>query len=209
MDKNNDPVYSHNVVELVAVANEYCKYAEHASDIGGMEMLKIMQRLLPLLYLKTSLLPEMEPFFSDGNEKFVTENDWNNVYDTLRLKLGNANDFTSEMSDSLDDSGIPVPVTIAENMADIYQDLKDFLLLYQTGTSEVMNDAVWECRLNFETIWGKKLINTLNAIHAFLYSGQEIEEFSDETSTGTNEADTGDWIISKRFKDFSKDEEPI
>ena len=39
-------------------------------------------------------------------------------------------------------------------MADIYQDIKDFLLLYQTGTEEVMNDAVWECRLNFENFLG-------------------------------------------------------
>ncbi|MBN1107372.1 MAG: DUF5063 domain-containing protein [Bacteroidales bacterium] len=209
MDKNNDPVYSHNVVELVAVANEYCKYAENASDIGGLEMLKIMQRLLPLLYLKASLLPALEPFFTDGNEKFVTENDWNNVHNILRLKLGNANDFTKEFSDTLDDTALPVPVTIAENMADIYQDLKDFLLLYQTGTTEVMNDAVWECRLNFETIWGKKLINTLSAIHAFLYSGQEIEEFRDENSSDKSDADTGDWIISQRFKDFNRNEEPL
>src|SRR5665811_1865626 len=32
----------------------------------------------------------------------------------------------------------------------IYQDLKDFVLLYKAGTDEVMNDAVWECRMNFE-----------------------------------------------------------
>lgn len=208
MDKNPDPVYSHNVIEFVAVANEYCRYAEHASKVDGLEMLKIMQRILPLMYLKASLLPVLEPFFGEGNEKFVTEDAWNAVHDTLRLKLGNANDFTREMSDTLDDSGIPVPVTIAENMADIYQDIKDFLLLYQTGTSEVMNDAVWECRLNFENIWGRKLINILNAIHSFLYSGVEIEDMKNKGPEDV-EKNTEEWIITKRLKDYGKDEEPV
>ena len=48
MDTSQDPVYSRNVVEFVAVANEFCKYAEHASEIKGDEMLRIMQRILPL-----------------------------------------------------------------------------------------------------------------------------------------------------------------
>jgi hypothetical protein len=205
MDTDSDPVYSHNVIEFVAIANEYCKYAEQVSRLKGDEILKIMQRLLPLMYLKASLLPALEPFFSDGNEKFVTEATWNQIHDSIRHRLGNANDFTKEFGDSLDDSGMPVPVTIAENMADIYQDLKDFLLLYQTGTTEVMNDAVWECRLNFETLWGPKLLNTIKTIHSFLYSGEEIEE-SEDKGTGGRERNTDDWIISRRQKDFREDE---
>jgi hypothetical protein len=201
MDNNSDPVYSHNVIEFVAVANEYCKYAEHAPEIKGDEMLRIMQRILPLMYLKASLLPLIEPVFEDGNEKFVTENEWQKIHDTLVLKLGAANDFRAEMGEVLDDSGIPVPVTIAENMADMYQDLKDFILLYQTGTKEVMNDAVWQCRINFETFWGPKLINTLRAVHNFIYSGKEIGD--DANLPGKEEGrETDEWFISKRQKDF-------
>ncbi len=75
MENSSEPVYSRNVIEFVAVANEFCKYAEHAGELKGDELLKILQRILPLMYLKASLLPELEPFFEDGNEKFVTEND--------------------------------------------------------------------------------------------------------------------------------------
>src|SRR5665647_2397867 len=71
MDTNQDPVYSRNVVEFVAVANEFCKYAEHAAELKGDELLKILQRILPLMYLKASLLPQLDPFFEDGNEKFA------------------------------------------------------------------------------------------------------------------------------------------
>ena len=139
MDTSQDPVYSRNVVEFVAVANEFCKYAEHASELKGDELLKILQRILPLMYLKASLLPKLDPFFEDGNEKFVTESDWNIVNDILKEKFGTANDYLEVFDEKINESEGPVVSSISENMADIYQDMKDFLLLYQTGTGEVMN----------------------------------------------------------------------
>ena len=202
MEENNSiPVYSHNVIEFVAVANEYCKYAEHASELKGDEMLRIMQRILPLLYLKASLLPSLEPVFEDGNEKFVTETDWSRIHETIGRILGSADDFSAEMGEKLDDTGIPMPVSLSENMADIYQDIKDFILLYQTGTEEIMNDAIWECKMNFETIWGEKLLNVVRAAHRFLYSGKDIEDVADDAGR-EEERDTDEWFISKRQKDF-------
>jgi hypothetical protein len=142
MDPTTDPVYSRNVIEFVAVANEFCKYCEHASELKGDELLKILQRILPLMYLKASLLPQLNPYFEDGNEKFVTESDWTGIQEALKEKFGTADDFLEVFDERMSDSEGPVTASISENMADIYQDMKDFLLLYQTGTVEVMNDAV-------------------------------------------------------------------
>jgi hypothetical protein len=203
MGNKSEPVYSHNVLEFVAVANEFTKYAEHASELKGQELLAILQRILPLLYLKASLLPALEPVFEDGNEKIVTEADWNRIHETIRNRLGSADDFAAGMSDIVDEADIPVPVTMSENLADMYQDLKDFVILYETGTTEVMNDAVWECRMNFENIWGEKLLNTLRAVHKFLYSGKEIESVTDRNV----DINTDEWFISKRQKDLLEDDE--
>ncbi len=205
MDKNTDPVYSRNVIEFVAVANEFSKYAEHASELKGDELLKILQRILPLMYLKASLLPALNPFFEDGNEKFVTESDWVRVQETLKEKFGTADDYLEVFDEKASDSEGSVLSSISENMADIYQDIKDFLLLYQTGTNEVMNDAIWECRLNFETFWGQKLVNSMRAIHKFIYSGQEIEKVEDDAKEDDSERDTSDWFITRRQKDFRGD----
>lgn len=207
MDSNSGPVYSRNVVEFVAVANEFCKYAERASGLKGEDLLKILQRLLPLMYIKASLLPQLEPFFEDGNEKFVTEQDWIKIHETLREKFGTADDYLEVFDDKMKDSEGPITSSISENLTDIYQDVKDFLLLYQTGTDEVMNDAVWECRLNFETIWGQKLLNAMRAIHRFIYSGEEIGELEKEDEDQDEKRDTSDWFISKRQKDISGDGE--
>jgi hypothetical protein len=205
MDNNSDPVYSRNVVEFVAVANEFCKYAEHASELKGDEMLKIMQRILPLMYLKASLLPQLDPFFEDGNEKFITEADWTAINETLKKKFGTANDYLEVFDEKINDSEGPVVASISEDMADIYQDIKDFLLLYQTGTGEVMNDAVWECRMNFENFWGQKLVNSMRAIHKFIYSGEEIGKVEKKIEQDDENRNTADWFITRRQKDLKGD----
>lgn len=207
MEENTDPAYSHNVIEFVAVANEFCKYAEHASRLQGDELLRILQRILPLLYIKASLLPQLNPYFEDGNEKFVTESDWMIVHDTLRKKFGTADDYLEVFDDKTNDTDGPVLSTISENMSDIYQDIKDFLLLYQTGTAEVMNDAIWECRLNFESFWGQKLVNAMRAIHKFIYSGEEIGKIDDDIKDEGENRDTSDWFITRRQKDLKSNGE--
>jgi len=208
MTKEPDPVYSRNVVEFVAVANEYCKYAEHASEIKGEELLRIMQRLLPLLYLKASLLPVLKPYFEDGNEKFINESAWNIVHETLLKGFGSANDYLDVADEKNDQPDRTVVSSLAENMADIYQDLKDFILLYQTGTNEVMNDALWECRENFENLWGQKLVNSLKAIHKYIYSGDTLSEnnLADAEEDHDN-TDKPEWFISKRQKEYRKNED--
>jgi len=201
MENSSEPVYSRNVIEFVAVANEFCKYAEHAGELKGDELLKILQRILPLMYLKASLLPQLDPFFEDGNEKFITENDWLRIHENLRDKFGTADDYREVFDEKAKETEDAVVSSISENMADIYQDIKDFLLLYQTGTTEVMNDAIWECRLNFENFWGQKLVNSMRAIHSFIYSGEEIGKI-EEDDISDDERNTSGWFISRRQKDF-------
>jgi hypothetical protein len=205
METNTDPVYSRNVVEFVAVANEFCKYAEHASELKGDEMLRILQRILPLMYLKASLLPSLNPYFEDGNEKFVTEPDWVRINEKLKEKFGTANDYLEVFDEKITESDGPVISSISENMSDIYQDMKDFLLLYQTGTAEVMNDAVWECRMNFENFWGQKLVNAMRAIHKFIYSGEEIGKVENDAEENDETRNTSNWFISRRQRDIRGD----
>jgi hypothetical protein len=147
----------------------------------------------------------LSPFFEDGNEKFVTESDWTGLNDTLKEKFGTANDYLEVFDEKIIELEEPVVSSISENMADIYQDLKDFLLLYQTGTGEVMNDAVWECRMNFENFWGQKLVNSMRAIHRFIYSGEEIGKVEDDVDYDDEKRNTSDWFITRRQKDMKGD----
>jgi hypothetical protein len=169
MEKEDKVIYSRQVVEFAASANEYCKYLESTQEIGGIEILKVMQRLLPFIYLRGSLLPLLEPVLEEPNEKTVTEFDWTRMHDNLLSKLGDNDPFPVIVSLGDPADGLYTG-SISENLSDIYQDLKDFIVSYKSGKEEVMNDAVWEVLMNFEEFWGKKLLTVLTAIHTVLYS---------------------------------------
>ena len=72
-DKFEHVVYSKNVIEFVTVANEFCLLLETSSKITKLEFVETAQKLLPLLYLKASMLPTNENELDDEVEKFVTE----------------------------------------------------------------------------------------------------------------------------------------
>jgi hypothetical protein len=180
MEKEEKIIYSRQVVEFAASANEYCRYLEGIKDIEGIEILRVMQRLLPFIYLRASLLPVLEPVLQDGNEKTVTEFDWTRMHDTLLAKTGDDDPFPVivDMGDPAD--GLYTG-SIAESLADIYQDLKNFIVSYKSGNEDVMNDAVWEVLMNFEEFWGKKMINVLGAIHTVLYSLADDDDMDELT----------------------------
>lgn len=169
MEKEEKIIYSRQVVEFAASANEYCKYLEGTKDINGIEILKVMQRLLSFIYLRASLLPLLDPQLEEPNEKTVTEFDWTRMHDNLLTKLGNNDPFPVIVSVGDPSDGLYTG-SISEYLTDIYQDLKDFVVSYKSGQEAVMNDAVWEVLMNFEEFWGKKLLNVLSAIHSVLYS---------------------------------------
>ena len=55
--------------------------------------------------------------------------------------------------------------TISEDMADIYQEMRDFTVIYARGLEELMNDAAWELKVRFSEHWGTKLLRALSALH--------------------------------------------
>ncbi len=206
MEKEEKVIYSRQVMEFVASANEYCKYLEGVSQVKGIDILGFMQRLLPYIYIRASLLPKVEPVFEEGNEKSVTEDDYKRLHDILLVKMGNADAYPVivDMGDPAD--GLYTG-SISESFTDIYQDLKDFLINYRTGTEEVMNDALWEVVMNFEEFWGLKLVNLLTAIHKFIYSGEKVEEGSNFGDDASPERDN--LLFDHHKRGYSKDDETV
>jgi hypothetical protein len=56
--------------------------------------------------------------------------------------------------------------------------------------------------MNFENFWGQKLVNSMRAIHKFIYSGEEIGKVENETDENDENRNTSDWFISRRQKDL-------
>lgn len=205
-------VYSRNVLEFVTVCNEYCSYLEQTEVHSKKDLVPTLQKVLPLLYLKTTMLPNIEEETDDVPEKFVTEVDYHYILNKLQAKLGEHDAYQEVFDADMQYSEGPVAGSIAENVMDIYQDVKDFLMAYRMGTEEVMQAALAECKLNFEQYWGQRLVNCLRALHALVYGDVDLTDESEKSilSKKTENAESADSALLKNhydnFSDRSEEE---
>jgi hypothetical protein len=164
---NEDRSISKNVLEVITIANEICLFLEEIEKYDKQYIYLYLQKILPLLYLKGALMPYVDPVTDEIVERFVNQEEWQNIYNALKNKITSDDsfifiDYTSKNNET--EAG-----SISELLADIYQELKDFLLLYQKNTSTARQNAVHTCREMFEEYWGVRLMNVHKAIHMLLY----------------------------------------
>jgi hypothetical protein len=167
--EHKELVFSHKVVEMITVANEFCIFIEESEKYSKIQMLAYLEKVIPLLYLKGSLLPNVEVSDESANERFVTEEQWEKIYLELKFKFEKEDVFFINENTSEKDS---LKCSFADNITDIYQDMKDFILLYQQNTMASRENAVNSCKLCFENHWGYRAIRCMYAIHHLLHGSQ-------------------------------------
>ncbi|MCD7978461.1 MAG: DUF5063 domain-containing protein [Tannerellaceae bacterium] len=180
MDTENNPIYDRNTLEFVTVALEYCTFAETVNQLSVFDFVDKATKILPLLYLKAALLPEVLPDEDTELEYTVTED----MYESVRMKvadlLGEHDTYLETFHPDMQYSDTPVAAFISENLADVYQDTGNFVSLFRQGHEEVMREAIAACQENFRSYWGQRLLNALKALHAVRYEGVEGPESEEE-----------------------------
>ncbi|MDT8308767.1 MAG: DUF5063 domain-containing protein [Bacteroidales bacterium] len=167
MHKSEHIVYSGKVLDMLTVANEYCHFIESSKEKPLEDVVFYLQKILPLLYLKGSLLPDVKVSDTTMNERYVTEEAWEDVFNTLHT-IFNDNDAYLCIDDPFETAAEPVLEQLSENFADIYQDMKDFIILYQKPLTASKENAVKECRQLFGTHWGKIIVKASPVLHHLL-----------------------------------------
>ncbi|HIZ01912.1 MAG TPA: DUF5063 domain-containing protein [Candidatus Bacteroides merdipullorum] len=192
MEKESQTIFDRNVVEFVTVAAEYCKYVEQAEGTRRDTFVDTMLKILPLLYLKATLLPPCEPMGDEAPEQYVTEETYEVVRLTLASILAERDDYLDVFVEDMKYSDQPITRYISEDLADIYQDVKDFIFVFSLGLNQTMHDALAICQENFRLYWGQKLVNTLRALHETRYSQSEDEDGEESTEPDTDFYDEPD-----------------
>ncbi len=166
------PVFDRNTVEFVTVAAEYCSFVEKAGECDRERMLDVLSKLLPLLYLKASMLDEVtvQGLYL---EESVSEPEYDDLRCRLQAVLRENDDYLEVFVEEMKYSDTPVRRCISEDLADIWQALKNFVHSYRSGLSEVMEEAVAVVTDGFRTYWGQTLANTLRAVHSAKYNPVE------------------------------------
>ncbi|WP_280765271.1 DUF5063 domain-containing protein [Parabacteroides sp. PFB2-10] len=180
MVKENNPIYDRNTLEFVTVALEYCTFVETAGQADRFAFVDKMVKLLPLLYLKASLLPEAASDEDIDLELSVTEDMYEAVRSRIADLLGDKDTYLETFHPDMQYSDTPIAAFISENLADVYQDVGNFVSLFRQGIEEVMQEAVAVCRENFRSYWGQQTLNALKALHAVRYDMDENLESVEE-----------------------------
>ena len=145
-DKNKNPIYAPVTLEFVTVALEYCSFIEKADEGTLFDFVDKATKLLPLLYLKAALLPPL---------------------------VGERDVFLDAFHEDMRYSDTPIATAISENLADVFQDIGDFIALFRQGNELVMREALALCGHNFRHYWGERLLNALRALHDIRYDEEE------------------------------------
>lgn len=176
-EKENDKtIYSSTVIEFVTVGVEFCAFIENDKLTDRNEWINKMLHILSLLYMKTAQLPDFTQVNEELPETFVKEEDYVRVSSGVASIMGEEDVYLDVFIEDMKYSDRPISSFVSEDIADVYQDIRNLVSIYQYNLSEQMNDALYVCQQHFRLYWGQKLINVLRPLHSILYKVDEDED---------------------------------
>lgn len=166
MSETNQPyVYQESAIEFVTVAVQLCLYLERTEEHEKTDFIEKMLCLLPLLYIKARLVPKSNEEMDEYLERFVTEYEYEVMRQMVANTFGSDDAYLEVFVEDMRYSDEPITAFISENIADIYQEIKDLSCNYQTRDERSMQEALSSCIDAFEQHWGQKLLNVLRPLH--------------------------------------------
>lgn len=162
-------LYTSPVVEFVTVGAEFCAFLEQSEGRERTTFVETLQKLLPVLYVKALLLPSVEGGAEYGAESHVTEEDYEWLRATLARVMGDADSYEDLIYDEDMQTDDTRWQSVSENLADIYQPVRDFVETYRRGVDENIEEALWSLNDSFELFWGGNLVDVLRRLHRIRY----------------------------------------
>jgi hypothetical protein len=166
-------------LEFITVTAEFTLFLENASQNEKKLFIEQAIKYLTAIYLKTVIMqPPIESFEIEA-ERVVSEADYEWVRSEIALLLGVDDDYLTAFHPDMAYSDTPIAASVSEDLADIYQEIKDFLYNCQLGNDELMLAALETCLNAFREHWGRKLLNSLSALHQIICS-QALQDEENE-----------------------------
>lgn len=172
-----------SVMHFVAVARAFCRLVETdvtepILETGATEPNSWMIQILSAvsdLYAAAHYLPaaELEPTNIDPEDRFdLTKAEYRAVFLRMGQILGEAR-YYPDCSSSLDPLADPEPPGIgdlADDLADIYRDIKPGLRALDHNRDEYVSMVVfgWKEPL-FKTHWGRHAVDAMRVLHILIY----------------------------------------
>ena len=147
------------------LAAAYCELIEGVEGHEADEVTRRLATLLPGLMGAAERLPRLEPV-GEVDAPEISHKNWSARYASINALLGSRGEYWTTMDVQAAEEPEVVNLPIADDLADIWRDLRGGLDLEAIGGD--IADVVWEWRFNYETHWGSHAVEALRAVHAVL-----------------------------------------
>jgi hypothetical protein len=147
------------------IARQFCAVVDSALSMDRAELLARIYPILPKLIDEAIGLPDValsESATVHVNVSRKEQEERGRRYNLLKEKLGDW-DLYHQVFDPTEDNEA-IFGTLADDIADIYSDLKEGLALNEMP-SIPPEDVIWGWRLSFYSHWGKHAMDALLTIH--------------------------------------------
>jgi hypothetical protein len=147
------------------IAERFCALVDSSKNFNRNEFASQTYRILPKLIDQAIGLPDVESSDNDepkGKNVRQRAEEWDWLYNSLKEKFGEWDIYRQVFDPTRDTEAIHG--SLADDITDIYRDLKEGVVLKETGRS-APEDFIWIWRLGFYSHWGKHAIDALLAIH--------------------------------------------
>jgi hypothetical protein len=179
------PDYRHPALERFApLAAAYCAFIERHADFAADALLQEAHRHLAGLYAAGLALPSTDVLFDEDDETIEDDecetppfdgppdpdrfpsDEWMTLFRELGAQIGPANSYR-EIFDPYEpvdaEDAEEVTGSLADDLADVYADLRTGLLKWERGES---GEALWEWRFGLDHHWGEHATGAMRALWA-------------------------------------------
>lgn len=162
-----------NSLAFIALSNEFCSAIENAMEFEKEDFVAKMLKMLPRIYMTITDID-----IEESNEDFyalpyLDESVYDNLRSQLATLMGEDDVFLETFEEDMKYSDAPVSATISEDLADIYQQLYNFVASVRDVDTEAINSIIITCKEDFASYWGQTLCNVLRALHSVFYNKQD------------------------------------
>jgi hypothetical protein len=142
------------------LARGFCEFCERETSEGREAYVAELERHLVALYGAALDLTPAEP--PDKDAPRPSHQEWRIVFDRVAAELGDAGAYWLVFDPFAEEA--PVLGQLADDVADIYRDLKSGIALIDERPA---NDASWDWRFTFDSHWGLHAASALYALRVF------------------------------------------
>ncbi len=164
-------------LSLATLSLEYCKVVATSSETMPRDFLREILRYLPRFYMT---IADIHPYGDDASDSgtygtgaiydSITEDQYETARSEMAKVLGENDMFLDTAVEDMQYSDTPVAVSLAELLADIFQNMGDFAATIAQATQDMVPEVLSEIKYRFSSYLSDTICRALRAANYIYYN---------------------------------------